>query len=250
VPVPANSLAYSDNILEDLFDVTSGSGSLLVAAFAEDNPGVPDEVVDLAFLVNSETYNDHPNGTYGQTIPGAWTGLLGIDYDGISAIAQGIRNAGRFRTNVGAVNLGACEVTLRVSVFDVDGNTILDAAPFDVPPYGHIQDRLPISVGQGSIEFWVDDPCWEDDARYAVVFPYTSTIDQNTGDPSYQTPTLLAVPGDLYAKGQNAKARNVDPHNVGKKIDAKVAARVRASANSLGVAKLERTERGLAIMAK
>ncbi|HYR27088.1 MAG TPA: hypothetical protein VEU30_01395, partial [Thermoanaerobaculia bacterium] len=40
IEIPANSLAYSDNLLDDLFDV-SGGGSLLVATFPEDNPNVP-----------------------------------------------------------------------------------------------------------------------------------------------------------------------------------------------------------------
>src|ERR1044071_1011723 len=62
IDVPPNSLAYSDNILADLFE-TEGSGSLLVAAFAEDNPGVPDDVLSRSFLVTSDTYNNHPSGT-------------------------------------------------------------------------------------------------------------------------------------------------------------------------------------------
>ncbi|HEX2060703.1 MAG TPA: hypothetical protein VHK90_08175, partial [Thermoanaerobaculia bacterium] len=45
VELPPNSLAYSDNLLEDLFGISNGSGSLLVATFPEDNPGVPDSVL-------------------------------------------------------------------------------------------------------------------------------------------------------------------------------------------------------------
>jgi hypothetical protein len=239
IEIPPNALFFSPNILEEAFGVTSGSGSLLVAAFAEDNPGVSDTVLALSFLVSTDTFNNHPSGTYGQTIPGVWAGLLDYDRDPISAVAHGIRNSGVWRTNIGAVNLGSCQATLLVSVYDIDGNTILNEAPFTLPPYGHMQDRLPVSVNNGSVEFFVADPCADDNDRFAVVFPYTSTIDQRSGDAAYQSPTLLAEPDVLYAKGQK-----IDPLAVGKKIDASYAKKVRAHANRLGSVKLTRQENG------
>lgn len=239
IEIPPNSLFYSSNILEEAFGVTSGSGALLVAAFAEDNPGVEDSILALSFLVTSDTFNNHPSGTYGQTIPGVWAGLLDYDVDPISSVAHGIRNSGVWRTNIGAVNLGSCQATLLVSVYDVDGNTILNEAPFSIPPYGHIQDRLPVAVNNGTVEFYVHDPCAKDDDRFAVVFPYTSMIDQRTGDPTYQNPTLLAEPNVLFAKPQK-----IDPLTVGKKIDASYARKVRAQANRRGSVKLTRQENG------
>lgn len=243
VPVPANSIAYSDDILRDLFDVTGDTGSLLVATFKEDNPGVPDTILARSFLVTSNTYNDDPSGTYGQTIPGTFTGLLDIDTDGISAVAHNIRNDNRpdgWRTNIGALNLGRCSVALRVSVFDADGRTLLDRAAMTLPPLGHLQQRLPVSVERGSIEFSVEDPCVENNDLYAVVFPYTSTIDALSGDPTYQSPTLLAGPGDLLSK----KALNADPTAVGKKIDSAYARGVRAQAERRGTATLTKGSTG------
>jgi hypothetical protein len=238
VELPPNAMAYSDNLLDDLFGVTGG-GSLLVATFPEDNPGVPDDILSRSFLVISDTYNNLATGTYGQTIPGVWAGLMDYDSDGISSVAHNIRNNGNWRTNIGAVNLGRCSVTLRVNVYDVDGNTIVSQAPFTVPPLAHMQDRLPVSLEAGTVEFFVDDPCAADNALYAVVFPYTSTIDQRTGDPTYQTPTLLADPKILFAKG-----RKIDPAAIGKKIDAAYARNVRAQALRRGMAKLLRDEKG------
>ena len=240
VTLPPNALAYSDNLLVDLFGVTNGSGALLVATFPEDNPGVPDTINDRAFLVSSETFNNHPTGTYGQTIEGEWSGLLDYESDAISSVAHGIRNAGLFRTNVGAVNLGRCSVTVYVNAYNADGETILNQAPFIVPPLGHIQNRLPVAVTNGSLEFFVYDPCVADDERYAVVFPYTSTVDQRTGDPSYQYPKLLASPSILYAKGQ----REIDTLNVGKKIDSAYARQVRSGVTRRGFAKLTKTDAG------
>lgn len=244
IELPPNSLAYSDNLLEDLYGVRGG-GSLLVATFAEDNPGVPNDVISRAFLVTTDTYNNSRAGTFGQTINGVWTGLLDYDFDGISAVAHGIRNVQRlgWRTNVGAVNLGRCNVNLLVSVYDADGRRILNQHRFGVPPLGHIQDTLPVEVDSGTVEFFLEDPCVNDEDAYAVVFPYTSTIDQLSGDPAYQYPTLLASPGSIFAKSGKS-AFKIDPLNVGKKIDASYARGVRATAERRGKAKLVRNEKG------
>ncbi|HEU4887530.1 MAG TPA: hypothetical protein VFV49_06570 [Thermoanaerobaculia bacterium] len=238
ITLPANSMAFSENILDDLYGI-EGSGSLLVATFADDNPDLPDDVLSRSFLVTTDTFNNHPSGTYGQTIPGVWAGLLDYDSDGISSVAPNVRNGGNWRTNVGAVNLGSCAVNLRVNVYDGDGNTILNQAPLPIPPYGHNQAPLPVAIAVGSVEFFVDDPCAADDERYAVVFPYTSTIDNRTGDPTYLTPTLLAEPGILFAKGQK-----VDPTQLGKKIDSAYARTVRDHAVRTGTASLKREATG------
>src|SRR5437867_7940532 len=43
IRVPGNAVAFSSNVLDDLFSV-SGGGALLVATFPEDNPTVPNDV--------------------------------------------------------------------------------------------------------------------------------------------------------------------------------------------------------------
>jgi hypothetical protein len=228
--LPPNGEYFTDNALQDLYN-TATTGALLIATFPEDNPNVPDNVVARSFLVTSNTYNNSRTGTFGQTIPGVWAGLQDFDTDGISAIAHGIRNltAANWRTNIGAVNLGRTSVVMSVTVYDKDGNRILDQAPFTIPPLGHAQDVLPVQVDRGSIEFWIDDPSHE-----AVVFPYTSTIDQLSGDPTYQTPTLLATTSTLFGKkGTPAVQATVNP---GRKIDLDTARAVRATAIHLGEA--------------
>jgi len=72
-----------------------------------------------------------------------------------------------------------------------------------------------------------------------VVFPYTSTIDDLSGDPRYQTPSLLASPGLIFGKKAVA-----DSTQVGKRIDTINARNVRAHANRLGTVTLMRGERG------
>ncbi len=230
--VPANAVAFSDNILKDLFDL-GGSGALLVAAFPEDNPGVENSVIARAFLVTSDTFNNSPGGTFGQTIPGVWAGLMDFQSDGITAIAHGVRNISKqgWRANVGAVNLGRQNVRLLVSVYDVDGKTLLDQARFDIPPMGHIQDGLPVQVDRGAVEFFLDDA-----TQKAVVFPYVSVIDQLSGDPTYFSPTLLATPKVLFNK-QAAAAMNTTA--IGRKITIDDARAVRENAKSVGVMELK-----------
>lgn len=224
--VPANSLRYSDNILLDLFGLSRGSGSLLVATFQDENPTVPDDVISRAFLVTSNTYNNDPEGTYGQTIEGVWAGLQDYDTDGISAIAHNIRNVSHlgWRTNIGAVNLGRSSVIMYVTAFDSDGRKRLDNAPFTIPPFAHMQDALPIQIDRATVEFIVDDPSGE-----AVVFPYAAVVDQLSGDSTYHSPTLLASPSIIYGK------KAIEPTAIGKKIDRKVAAEIRANAKRRGV---------------
>lgn len=230
--VPANAVAFSDNILKDLFDI-SGSGALLVATFPEDNPGVEDKVIARAFLITTDTFNNSSTGTYGQTIPGVWAGLMDFQFDGITAIAHGIRNISKqgWRANVGAVNLGRQNVRLLISVYDIDGNTLLNKVRFDLPPFGHIQDGLPVQVDRGAVEFFLDDP-----SQTGVVFPYVSVIDQLSGDPTYFSPTLLATPKVLFGKQGMAAT---DTTAIGRKITIADARGARENATHVGAVQLK-----------
>ena len=115
---------------------------------------------------------------------------------------------------------------MHVTAYDANGKTVLDNASFTIPKFGHLQDRLPVTIERGSVEFSIDDPCAADDNNYAVVFPYTSTIDNKSGDPSYQSPVLLATASVLYP----AAAKGIDSTSIGKKIDLSFARRLRATA--------------------
>ncbi len=236
--VPANGTALSDNILEDLYGV-SGTGALLVATFPEDNPKVANSILARAFLVTSSTYNNSSTGTYSQTIPGVWAGLQNFATDGISSIAHGVRNVDRlgWRSNIGAVNLGRSNITLNVWIRDREGRTIIKNTPLNIPPLSHRQVSMPAEVNGGSIEFQVDDP-----GKDAVVFPYVSTIDRISGDPTYQTPTLLASASILFKMGMPVPASTT---SIGTKIGLQQARTVRATSISMGTAHILKTSTGL-----
>ncbi len=252
IDVPANATVFSDNLLSDLYNGRTGSGALLVATFPEDNLGVTDSILARAFLVTTNTFNDARTGTFGQSIPGIWTGLQDYNSDGITAVANGIRNRVQgWRTNIGAVNLGRYSVTLRVSVYDGSGNTLASQLPFILPPQGHFQDALPTTVDRGSIEFSVDDP-----KNDTVTFAYASVIDPLSGDPTYVNPVLLASPTALFgqktAAGRLPTATSSVVRNpfaeVGRKIDTGMARFVRMNAEHLGSAQLGAEASGYRIL--
>jgi hypothetical protein len=169
----------------DYFAV-DGTGAILV--FADwDLPCNPIE--DCDFLVTSRTYTLDPNdgvGEYGQTIPGSST-WQGIDWNSLG-YAAGILNDGvRFRTNIGIASWSADWTTVEVDVQDADG-TIIASLTIEVPPFGHVQQRLNNPVEGGSLVFWLSDG--PDDP---LVFGYASVVDGLTGDASFQ----LAQPSSV-----------------------------------------------------
>ena len=245
VTVPPNATFFSDNLIGKVFNRQGTQGALLVATFKEDNQSVADDVISRSFLVTSSTYNNARSGTFGQSIPGIFTGLQDSQSDGITGIVHGIRNGLRqdeFRTNIGFVNLGKFSATMHVRVFDADGHAIRDDhgntdIPFPLLPQSHHQDRLPVAVNHGSIEFSVDDP-----HKNAVVFAYASVIDPLSGDPTYYSPTLLAAPSVLFPKA--TATSTVGLGAVGKKIDSVRALEIRDGATHLGEVRLVHAEGG------
>ncbi|HVT02328.1 MAG TPA: hypothetical protein VHL58_03015 [Thermoanaerobaculia bacterium] len=240
VTVPSNSTFFSSNVINDVFK-RSGTGALLVATFANDNPSVPDGVIDRAFVVTTTTFNNASSGTFGQGIPGTLTGEMDFALEKVSSIATGIRNFGTigstgYRTNIGAVNTGRYSIRLLVSVYDSQGRTVADRLPFNVAPLAHFQDRLPVNVDGGTVEFFVDDP-----SQTAVVFPYASIVDNRSGDPVYVAPILLASPKYLYG---NTKTM-VAPTEVGKRIDP---ARAKEIAGSMHRGGYVHTENGAVVV--
>ena len=235
--IGANETVWADNIVAE-FESPAETGSLLLAVLPEDNPGVdPEDYLGLSLVLQTRTFNTGSSGTLGQGIPGSITGLLDIELDGLSALATGIRNfgspgAGGFRANIGALNLGQSSVTLNVAIFNADGEEV-GSAPFILPPEGHWQGQLPVTIDHGTAEFWVVDPSpsFED-----FVFPYVSIVDNRTGDATYIEPQLFAEPSFVapFKTGRRAATTPIRTDQVRRVIE---------SARYLGVATVEGTGR-------
>ena len=174
------------DVLGSEYFAAEGTGSILV--FADWDLSC-DPIEDCDFLATSRTYTLDPDGgigEYGQTIPGAST-WVGIDWNTLG-YAAGILNDGlSFRSNVGIASWSADWTSVVVDIQDADG-VIVESFTYEVPPFGHIQERLATQLEGGSVVFWLDDG--PDDA---LVFGYVSVVDQFTGDASFQ----LAQPSSV-----------------------------------------------------
>jgi len=175
----------------DVFD-HRGTAALMVYA---DTALDCEPIERCQFLVTSRTYTLDPRsheGEFAQTLPGVdyW---LGVDWEHYG-YAAGILNDGAFfRCNIGAASWSSDWTVVRVDVQDSAGN-ILATHELEVPPFGHVQQRLPTAVEGGSLVFYLAEG--PDDAR---VFPYASVVDQTTGDPSYQG-AIASTVGVVAAK--------------------------------------------------
>jgi hypothetical protein len=220
---PFETFNLWDVLGPDYFAV-AGTGGLLV--FADWDLSC-DPIEDCDFLATSRTYTLDPMesvGEYGQTIPGSapWQG---IDWNTLG-YAAGILNDGeRFRTNMGIASWSAGWTTVAVDLQDAEGN-IISSLSIDVPPFGHIQQRLTTQVEGASLVFWIEDG--PDDA---LVFGYASVVDEVTGDSSFQLAQPSPVGFGVAAKRSDATIRrgapDVDPRSGNRHIERRADPRTR-----------------------
>ena len=155
------------------------AGTAAILAYAD--PALAcDPIETCHFLVTSRTYTPDASGRgeFGLTVPG--TGVEGsTDWESL-AYAAGILNDDTFfRCNAGVASWTPEWTTVRLDIQDADGR-IVESVYFDVPPYGHIQRRIAPSGEGGSLVFYLDAGPGD-----ALVFPYATVINQETGDASY-----------------------------------------------------------------
>ena len=176
-------------------DVFGFEGTAAILAYADPSL-LCDPIEDCHFLVTSRTYTPDQgggSGEYGLTVPGA-----SIDFAtdwATFGYAAGVLNDGtNFRCNAGVASWTPEWTRVRLDVQDADGG-IVTSEIFDVPPFGHVQRRLLSSGNGGALVFYLESGPDE-----ALVFPYATVINQQTGDASY----LVAMPsvvGATVAKG-------------------------------------------------
>ena len=182
--VPTLNLILSPWQTLNLWDVLGPAnfdfaGTAAILAYAD--PGLAcDPIETCHFLVTSRTYTPDVSGEgeFGLTVPGK--GVEGAtDWENL-AYAAGILNDGEFfRCNAGVASWTPEWTTVRLDIQDADGR-IVESELFDVPPYGHIQRRITASIEGGSLVFYLDAGPGD-----ALVFPYATVINQETGDASY-----------------------------------------------------------------
>jgi hypothetical protein len=161
---PGESIRLVD-VIDDVFGF-SGSGALRMTA------------TDGAILATSRTYNNDPDGTYGQYIPALAADSAaesGFDY-----VLMQLSSTAAYRTNVGFVNTTDEEEALEVELHAASGERLgtiqLTLVPYEMRQVSNIFGQV---TGQ------------EVGAGYAIVrtptdggrfFAYASVVDNLSGD--------------------------------------------------------------------
>jgi len=173
---PWETINLWDVLGPDVFDM---EGAAAILAYADPTLRC-DPIEDCHFLVTSRTYTPEQGGggEYGLTVPGAAVSRA-TDWSTFG-YAAGVLNDGEFfRCNAGVASWTPDWTRVRLDIQDADGQ-IVTSEVFDLPPYGHVQRRLLTSGYGGSLVFYLESGPGD-----ALVFPYATVINQQTGDASY-----------------------------------------------------------------
>ncbi len=173
---PWETINLWDVLGPNVFDM---EGAAAILAYADPTLQC-DPIEDCHFLVTSRTYTPEQggDGEYGLTVPGAAVSRA-TDWSTFG-YAAGVLNDGEFfRCNAGVASWTPDWTRVRLDIQDADGQ-IMTSEVFDLPPYGHVQRRLLTSGYGGSLVFYLESGPGD-----ALVFPYATVINQQTGDASY-----------------------------------------------------------------
>jgi len=149
-------------------------------------------------VVTSRTFNDHPDGTFGQLVP-AWEQADALLFGEETRLLLLGSGAGR-RTNLGCASLATADVEVSFTIHALGGEPVGEVR--GTVPAGQLWQRTDALAGMGV------------DRGYAVVrvltpggsvAPYASVVDAGTGDP-----TLVTAPREVAATpGGSVVARAV-----------------------------------------
>jgi hypothetical protein len=154
-----------------------------------DSSGLVDIQATDQLVVSARTYNDAPNGTYGQYLP-AVRPAGGIAAGDLGVLSQ-LASNDSFRTNIGFVNLGATAASVRIRLRDGGGAARGSEIVESVPAGRWLQvNRVFQEADAGTCQ-----------GCYALidlvggtggpVWAYASVVDNGSGDPT--TIPLAAV---------------------------------------------------------
>ena len=179
---------------------------VLVSAFAIDGAATLRVESDRPVVTVSRTYNDTPDGTYGQFVRALPLGhAIGDEVVGHLLMLE---ESPRFRTNIGVTSLSNHEVSVEIEIVTADGAS-LGATVLTLPPRGAIQRlRMIRDFTKSAVE----------GARATVraltpdgrVMAYATVIDNQTGDPTYIEPIVntfqadVSMPGAANIRGVNS----------------------------------------------
>lgn len=169
--LPAGQAIEWPDVLTALFNLASTASS----------KGTLRVETDHAVVLNSRTYNQTAQGTYGQRYP-ALTGVDAIPASATGVVGQ-LRKIAGARTNVGAVNLGSSPATVKIRLFGSTGAQAGNVTTLVLPAYRWLQqDDIFTSAAAGTQAIAYATVSVE--TAGARVWAYGSVIDTATGDPT------------------------------------------------------------------
>ncbi len=137
---PSSSVGY-DDALDGLFDF-SGAAALRVRATSGD------------LLVGSRTYNDQPEGTYGQHIAGFPEDEALVS--GGQGLLIGLSHGADYRTNIGFASACGATISVEVTLYSADGVQLgqrtVELAPYSYDQLTDIFSDLSSVRGSGELE--------------------------------------------------------------------------------------------------
>jgi hypothetical protein len=172
VTVPAGESARFESILDALFGFSGTAALRLTTGGGE-------------VLVTNRTYNQTPDGTYGQFIAGI-TDDAAIAYLQEATLVQLSYSADSeagYRTNIGFVNAGSSEITVEVDLLDAIGNLIgTRSYTLRAFEYKQISDIFSKVTNQDVPEGVAVVRTTTEGGSF---FAYASVVDNRSGDPIY-----------------------------------------------------------------
>ncbi len=165
---PGQSARFAD-LLGESFGF-EGTGALRITPTAGD------------LLVSSRTYNDNPDGTFGQFIPGYPLSSAVTEGETVSLIqlSRSESSDEGYRTNIGFVNVTGGPGTIEVSLYSGDG-VLLGTLDYPLVPYGYMQaNDIFATVDAGDL---ADGYAMVSSATEGMAFfVYASVVDNRSGD--------------------------------------------------------------------
>jgi len=204
VTIQPHGTSAADDILQLIPGVIGnddGSGSFKGAlSISYTNTG--EETVPP--MVISRTYNETPDGSFGQFVPAASAMPSG---DG-EFFLSGLVSNSYYRSNVRMANLGDEPITVTLELLDWHGGSIGEPVYKEILPKSTAQVNgmaAAAGVNNGLPIFSVRASCDSDDFRI-----WASVVDNSTGDPVLYAPmlpedesTTLWIPGLAHLPGAN-----------------------------------------------
>ena len=169
VTVPAGGAVRLEDVVTTLFGADEAVGAILVGS-------------DQLLLVSSRTYNNSPDGTFGQYIPGLPVTSAVADGEEVRLIQ--LTHTDLYRTNLGFASLSTASLEVQVELYRADG-TSLGTWTHVLPPFAQHQVGGDTVFPEQAEDAFAVVTSSDPEARFVT---YASVVDNQSNDPIFVQP--------------------------------------------------------------